>query len=113
MGEFFKEHLETIMMVSFIAATALGMYKTYVMFEDKNGKGIDPKMIEDELITLLKKVLKGNDIDKKELFEQMQRHESFDEERYFNFNENKLNRLLDRLFSEEKVESFEELKKKL
>ena len=114
MGEFFKEHLESVMMISFLLATALGMYKVYVMFEKQTDEGIDIKTLEDEIITIIKDIFKKEGmVSKERLYEKIEGHTSFDKERYKNFNQNRLNQILDRLHTQYKTESYEELSKKL
>ena len=114
MGEFLKEHLESIMMISFVLATAFGMYKVYVMFEKQSDEGIDIKTLEDEIITIIEKILKTQDsLSKEKLFEKIQSDTAFDKERHFNFNQNRLNQILDRLHIHYKTQSYEELKEKI
>ena len=114
MGEFFKEHLESIMMISFLLATALGMYKVYVMFEKQADEGIDIKTLEDEIIAIIETIFKRGEMpSKEELYGMIEREESFDKERYKNFNQNRLNQILDRLYTQYKTEDYEQLSKTL
>ncbi|SFV59080.1 hypothetical protein MNB_SM-7-189 [hydrothermal vent metagenome] len=113
MGEFFKEHLESIMMISFLVASALGMYKVYVMFESQADDGIDIKTLEDEIIAIIKDLISKEDISKRELLSKIEEDRSFDKDRYSNLNENRLNQILDRLYTEYKIESYDELVKKI
>ena len=70
MGEFLKDHLQSVMMISFLLATALGMYKVYVMFEKQAHEGIDIKTLEDEIIGIIGDIFDRNDVpSKKELYE--------------------------------------------
>ena len=114
MGEFLKEHIESIMMIAFVVATALGMYKVYVMFEKQADDGVDINTLEDEIVAILKGIVqKEPSVTKEALFEKIQKDAAFDEERYFNFNQNRFNQILERLYIETKTESFEDLKKLL
>ena len=106
-----KDHLETIMMIAFLLATALSIYKVYVIFEKQADDGIDLNTIENELIEIIKELFSSHDVqDKKHLHQLIQEHNDFDKERYRNYNENRLNQILDRLFLEHKIEGFEGLK---
>ena len=113
MGEFFKEHLQTVMMVSFLVASALGMYKVYVMFEKQSGEGVDIRILENELAEIVESILREQTIERSALFDAVLNHERFDKERYRNFNQNRLNQVLDLLHIRYKTESFEELASKI
>ena len=113
MGEFFKEHLESVMMISFLLATALGMYKVYVMFEKQADAGIDIKTLEDEIIAIIENIFKrGKTPSKEELFKMIQVDAAFDKERYKNFNQNRFNQILDRLYTKYNTGTYDELSKK-
>ena len=114
MGEFLKEHLESIMMISFVLATALGMYKVYVMFEKQANEGIDIQTLEDEIIAIIEDIFKRGEIpSRKELYEKIKQDANFDDERYSNFNENRLNQILNKLHIHYKTNSYEQLAQKL
>ncbi len=114
MGDFLKDHLESIMMISFVLATVLGMYKVYVMFEKQADEGIDIKTLEDEIILIIEKIFeRGEKPSKEELYRKIREDASFDGERYSNFNQNRLNKILERLYIHHKTESYESLSKKL
>lgn len=114
MGEFFKEHLESIMMISFVLAAALGMYKVYVMFEKQADEGIDIKTLEDEIIAIIEDIFKRGEMpSKKELYKKIQDSAAFDSERYSNFNENRLNQIIERLHIHYKTADYEQLSEKL
>ncbi len=114
MGEFLKEHLESIMMISFVLATAFGMYKVYVMFEKQSDEGIDIKTLEDEIIAIIEDIFKrGEEPSRDELYKKIEEDSAFDSERYSNFNENRLNQILDRLHIHYKTQNYEELSEKL
>jgi hypothetical protein len=108
-----KEHLSTIMMVAFLVATALSIYKVYVIFEKQAGEGPSIQEIEDEIIAMFKDIVsKNKSLDKKEIFNNIFGHENFDKERHSNFNENRFNQILQRLHMEHKTETLEQLKEK-
>ena len=114
MGEFFKEHLESIMMISFVLATALGIYKVYVMFEKQADEGIDIKTLEDEIIAIIEDIFKrGDEPEKEELYAKITSDTAFDSERYANFNQNRLNQILERLHIHYKTENYGQLSQKL
>ncbi len=101
------------MMVSFLVASALGIYKVYVMFEKQEADGIDIKTLENELAEMIESIFKEKRIAKEELYEAVLSHSRFDKERYRNFNQNRLNQVLDLLYMRYKVEGFEDLVSKL
>ena len=114
MGEFFKEHLESIMMISFLLATALGMYKVYVMFEKQAEEGIDIKTLEEEIIAMIEEIFRrGENPSKEELYKKIESEDAFDKERYKNFNQNRLNQILDRLYTQHTIEDYRQLAEKL
>ncbi len=114
MEAFFKENLETVMMVAFVLATALSIYKVYVMFEKQADDGIDIKTLEEEIIAIIEKIFqRGDNPAKKELLEQIRSDADFDASRYANLNENRLNQILDKLYMQKEVESYNELTQKL
>ena len=114
MGEFFKEHLESIMMISFLLATALGMYKVYVMFEKQAEEGIDIKTLEEEIIAMIEEIFRrGENPSKEELYKKIESEDAFDKERYKNFNQNRLNQILDRLYTQHAIEDYRQLAEKL
>ncbi len=111
--EFIRENLETLMMVAFIAATAFGIYKVYVMFEKQEHDGIDIQTLEEEIIEIIKSLLREQELSQDELFFKIQQHENFDGERYRNFNLNRYRQILERLHIEHRTDDFEALKEKL
>lgn len=114
MGEFLKEHLESIMMISFVLATALGMYKVYVMFEKQADEGIDIKTLEDEIIAIIEDIFRrGENPSKEELYRKIKSDVAFDDERYSNFNENRLNQILERLHIHYKTDTYKQLSEKI
>jgi hypothetical protein len=113
MGDFFSEHLETVMMVAFLVATALSVYKVYVIFEKQGSEGVDMNVIENEIIEIIYDLFQKKKHTKEELFEAIQSHEKFDKERYKNFNLNRFNQILYRLYMKHKVDDFDALSEQL
>jgi hypothetical protein len=101
------------MMVAFLLATALSIYKVYVIFEKQAGEGPSIQEIEQELSNIIEELISAYKSEKKELFAKVFEHQKFDKERYKNFNENRFNQILDGLYIKHKVEDYEGLKEKL
>ena len=92
-----KLDISTIMMIFFIAALAVSMWKIYAFLPNKQLADDDTtKESQDELTNLMLKVIKENHgrIDVNELLVKMEMNEEFDNERFWRFNLNKLNQLL-------------------
>jgi hypothetical protein len=104
------EYLDEIMMLAFIVATSLGIYKFYVIFEKQKGDGVDIVVVEDEIIHIIKDLLGGSNYTKSELFEAIKQHPEFSAQRHRSFNENRFNQILYRLYLENGIEDFEALK---
>lgn len=114
MGVFLQEHLQTIMMISFILAATLGVYKVYVLFEQNGGDSIDIQTLEEEIAQIAKRVLASGHIATKEaLYEAILKDAAFDTKRYSNFNQNRFNQVLERLYILYGVEDFDALVKVL
>ena len=113
MEAFFKEYLETIMMVAFLLAVFLGIYKVYVMFEKQSQEGLDIQTLEDEIISIIGQIFSQETPSEEELFFKIQEHELFGGGKYKNFNLNRYKQILNRLYLEYKVENYKSLKEKL
>jgi hypothetical protein len=113
MGNFFSDNLETIMMVAFVVAVALSVYKVYVIFEKQGSDGVDMNTIENEIIEIIYAILQQKKLSQQELFEAIQKHEKFDNERYKNFNLNRYNQILYRLYMKHKVDDYESFQEKI
>ncbi len=87
----------TWMMIAFVAGTALSIWKMYPFLVNKTLEDDDTgEDAHNYLIEHMYKVLKNaqETPDVKELHEKMINHEEFDKERFWRFNLNKLNQLL-------------------
>lgn len=89
--------ISTIMMIFFIFALAISIWKIYAFLPNKRLADDDTTQeSQQELIGIMLNVIKENEgkIDASELFIKMQSSDDFDGERYWRFNLNKLNQLL-------------------
>jgi len=107
----FKEHLETIMMVSFLVATALSIYKVYVIFEKQAGEGLSIAELEKQIVAIIESILQNSTPTKEELFKLVLQHKDFKQDEYKNFNYNRLNQTLEGMFIEKQVQNYDELLK--
>ncbi len=106
--------LEYAMMIGFLVAAGLGFYKFYALFGKEDKDAIDIRVIEEELAQIVRDIMKKEKtLSKEKLFERVFEHENFDSQRYFNFNLNRFNQVLDKLILEHKAKDFEDLKEKL
>ncbi len=89
--------ISTIMMIFFIIALAISIWKIYAFLPNKRLADDDTTQeSQDELINLMLNVIKEHhgEIDVNELFVKIQSSDDFDSERFWRFNLNKLNQLL-------------------
>jgi len=91
--------ISTIMMIIFIIALIISMWKIYVFLpnkvladDDTNKKAVAE--LEDIMLTCITKSSMSN----QELFMAMKEHKDFDEKHYWRFNQNRLNHLLHTYF---------------
>jgi hypothetical protein len=87
----------TIMMIFFIIALIISIWKIYMFLPNKQLADDDTtKEAQEKLLTLTLKVIKNSseDLDLNKLFEKIVNDESFNKEQYWRFNQNKLNQLL-------------------
>ncbi len=107
--------LSTWMMIAFVIGTLLSIWKVYpflvnrVLKDDDTGEDSHTYLVEH-----MHKVLKEQkDVPSaKTLHEKMVAHPEFDKERFWRFNENKLNQLLHRYFGENQdMNSIEDIHK--
>ena len=113
MDGFFTQHKETVMMVAFLVATALSIYKVYVIFEKQADDGIDINTLEKEIIYIIEEIFSKEKLERDALFQKIIEHENFDGQRHKNFNLNRFNQVLERMYIRHKVENYDELKEKL
>lgn len=97
--------IQIIMMTAFLAALALSVWKLYHFMPMKPLPDDDTdEASKEELTKLMLTVIKDRHtpempLDEKALFEYIVKHEAFDKEHYWRFNENKLNQLLRRYYA--------------
>lgn len=91
----------TIMMIIFIFAFVVSMWKIYPFLQTRTLQDDDttPES-QEELLQLIKKHLGDEDkesVDTKELLKKIINDEGFDKEHFWRFNQNRLNHLLHKL----------------
>ena len=91
--------IETIMMILFIIALIISVWKLYVFLpnkvladDDTNEKSV--KELEELMLTCID----TPDMTKEELFTAITSHKDFDSKHYWRFNQNRLNHLLNTYF---------------
>lgn len=90
-----------LMMIFFILLFAISFWKIYAFLPNKQLEDDDmTKEAQEELQNIIIKVIKKNgaDIDSKKLFNLIIADEKFDKEKFWRFNENRLNRELSSYF---------------
>jgi len=93
----------TWMMLFFIISLVASIWKIWAFLPNKALEDDDrTEASQHELIALMIKVIKKHqgDLDSKSLFLGMRKDPSFDEKRYWRFNHNRLNQLLQEYYSE-------------
>ena len=88
----------TLMLVFFIIAFTISIWKIYAFLPNKQLADDDTtKESQEELLKIILKVIKSSDgsLDSTKLFEKVKSDENFDEKRFWRFNQNRLNQLLD------------------
>lgn len=96
--------IETIMMITFVAALVLSMWKLYKFMPTKPLPDDDSDEASKEALTRLmlsvieKEHTADTPLDEQALFEKIVAHEAFDKAHYWRFNQNKLNQLLQRYY---------------
>ncbi len=105
----------TWMMIAFVAGTALSIWKMYPFLVNRTLEDDDTgEDAHNDLVKHMYKVLNECDTtpSSKELHEKMVEHEEFDKERFWRFNLNKLNQLLNIHFAQHPhLNSIEDLHK--
>jgi len=90
-----------LMMIFFILFFAVSFWKIYAFLPNRQLADDDTtEEAQEQLQKLMIKVIKNNhaDLDNKKLFDLMITDEDFDKERFWRFNENRLNRILSSYF---------------
>jgi len=88
----------TWMMIFFIISLVVAIWKIYAFLPNKQLADDDTtKDSQEELLKVILKVIKKSDgsLTSTELFEKVKSDESFDEKKFWRFNQNRLNKLLD------------------
>ncbi|MFA5460644.1 MAG: hypothetical protein WC274_01040 [Sulfurimonas sp.] len=96
----------TMMMIFFVLLLIVSIWKIYAFLPNEQLLDDDTtKEAQNTLKELMIKVIKENsaDIDSKKLFELMINDAEFDKERFWRFNQNKLNNLLSKYKQETKI----------
>jgi hypothetical protein len=96
----------TMMMIFFVLLLIVSIWKIYAFLPNEQLLDDDTtKEAQNTLKELMIKVIKENsaDIDSKKLFELMINDAEFDKERFWRFNQNKLNNLLSKYQQETKI----------
>jgi len=107
----------TWMMIAFVAGTALSIWKMYPFLVNRTLEDDDTgEDAHNYLVEHMCKILKNCEEtpDAKELHEKMVNHEDFDTEKFWRFNLNKLNQLLNIHYSKNPhLNSLEDLHKEI
>lgn len=91
----------TLMMIFFILLLVISIWKIYAFLPNKQLLDDDTtKESQEQLHNLMIKVIKqnGEDLDNKRLFELMLKNKDFNREKFWRFNQNRLNNLLSNYF---------------
>jgi len=95
--------ISTLMMIFFVIFMIISMWKIYVFLPNKQLEDDDttPEATKD-LLHLMLRVIKENngELTTAELFEKMQENEEFDSQKFWRFNLNRLNQLLQKYYIE-------------
>ena len=92
--------VETLMLVVFIIAFIISMWKIYPFLQTRTLKDDDTSPeSQEELLNIIRKYINSDDkeIDTKILLEKIKNDEDFDKEHFWRFNQNKLNHLLTKI----------------
>lgn len=112
--------IELWMMLAFSIALGLTFWKLYAFIPTKPLE--DDDRTEEAVATLtalmecciIELFEQGDDLNERNLYEQMRNHDGFDRERFWRFNQNRLNQLLYACYAEKKTRSLlKELYKQL
>ena len=106
-----KDEIQLWMLVAFLFAFAISSYKVYMIFT-KSLPGLDTKTQHLQLQTIILGVLEhheNKDITAEELFVLLKGLGELQDEAYKNFNQNRLNQLLQQLYYTYEVRSLSEL----
>ena len=105
----------TWMMIAFVVSMIGGIWKVYTFMPSETLKDDDTgEDTHNALVDIMYKVLKELDSapDSKTLHEKMTQHKEFDKEKFWRFNQNKLNQLLNKHYVKNKhLSSIEDVHK--
>ncbi|MFT7005448.1 MAG: hypothetical protein ACJAWW_002823 [Sulfurimonas sp.] len=90
--------ISTWMLIFFVVLFSVSIWKVYILIPNKQLADDDTtKEAQEELLKLVLKVIKQSDgeLNHSQLFENIKNDEGFDGQRFWRFNQNKLNQLLD------------------
>ena len=88
-------HIQTIMMIIFILALIVSIWKIYVFLPDKVLADDDTnERAVEELEKLMISCIDRSDMSREELFTAITTHKDFNSEHFWRFNQNRLNHLL-------------------
>ena len=94
----FELDTSTIMMIVFIVAFVISIYKVYAFMPNKQLLDDDTTPeAQEELLKIILKHLDKENINTKELVEKIKNDEEFDSKHFWRFNENKLIQILNKL----------------
>ncbi|MEA3522019.1 MAG: hypothetical protein U9R50_03515 [Campylobacterota bacterium] len=104
--------ISTIMMIIFIIALIVSMWKIYVFLPNETlaDDDVNPKSTT-ELESIMLACIHEGVTERKALFNAMKNHELFDEKHYWRFNENRLNHLIhDYLIKNPELKTIEDIR---
>ena len=110
-----KDEIQFWMLIAFAAASVLGFYKVYFIFNTPL-KGIDTKTQHDQLEDIILNFLKQSKdtgLTSDTLYKELTQLDTLQDDAYKNFNQNRCNQLLQRLLHTYKAESIKELIEKV
>ena len=106
-----KDEIQFWMFIAFAVAFLFSSYKVYIIFSTPV-EGIDSNtqhlQLENIIISFLSHTHEG-DLTEKTLFQNLKELESLQEDSFKNFNQNRLNQLLKKLYITYEVDSLNEL----
>ncbi len=89
--------ISTWMMIFFVISLTAAIWKIYAFLPNKELEDDDTtKESQEELLKIILKVIKesSGELDHTQLFEKVKSDKNFDEKRFWRFNQNRLNKLL-------------------
>lgn len=102
----------TWMFISFVVLLVISIWKIYPFLPNRQLEDDDTTQESlDELTYLMLKIIKNHNgnIDSKNLYIKMIEDAEFDNQRFWRFNHNRLNQILNRYYTKNKVHSIKEI----